>query len=270
MNIKTIAKVNNGTKIPILGLGVWQISAGKVCEGAVSAALEAGYRHIDTAAIYENEESVGNAIKKSSIPREEIFITTKLWNDDHGNVEKAFNESLKKLQLDYVDLYLMHFPVPKRNSSWKILEKIYKSGKAKAIGVSNFTIRHLKELLENSDVIPAVNQVEFHPYLYQKELLDFCNEKGIKVEAYSPLTHGKKLNDRRLLEIAKKYNKSAAQVLIRWCLQHRLIAIPKSSKKERIMENSSVFDFEISKQDMKKLDGFNENLRTCWDPTDAP
>ena len=150
------------------------------------------------------------------------------------------------------------------------MEKLYREGKAKAIGVSNFAIMHLKQLLENADVVPAVNQVEFHPYLYQKELLDFCNGKGIKLEAYSPLTHGEKLNDAKLVEIAQKYDKSSAQLLIRWVLQHGLIVLPKSSKKGRIMENSSVFDFEISDDDMKKLDGFNENLRTCWDPTDAP
>src|SRR3989338_3919413 len=270
MDIRTTIKLNNGIKIPILGLGMWQIPNGKVCEEAVLAGLSAGYRHIDTAAIYENEESVGNAIRKSNIARKEIFAATKLWNDDHNDVEKAFNESLSRLHLDYVDLYLMHFPVPERNKSWKILERICKSGKAKAIGVSNFTIRHLKQLLEKADIIPAVNQVEFHPYLYQKELLDFCNKNKIKVEAYSPLTHGYKLKDPKLVEIGKKYNKSAAQVLIKWGLQHGLIAIPKSSKKERITENSSVFDFEISEEDMKKLDGFNENLRTCWDPTNAP
>ena len=270
MDIKTTAKLNNGTEIPILGLGVWQTSDGKVCEEAILAALDAGYRHIDTAAIYENEDSVGKAFKKTSVPRKEVFITTKLWDDDLNNVEKALNESLKKLQLDYVDLYLMHFPVPKRNDSWKMLEKLHKEGKAKAIGVSNFTIRHLKELLEKTDIVPAINQVEFHPYLYQKELLDFCNEKNIKLEAYSPLTHGAKLKDPKLVEIAKKYKKSTAQLLIKWCLQHNLVVIPKSSKKERIIENSQIFDFEISEEDMNTLNGFNENLRTCWDPTDAP
>jgi len=269
MDIKSTAKLNSGTKIPVLGLGVWQVP-NKVCEEAVLAALDAGYRHIDTAAAYENEESVGAALKKTSIPREEIFITTKLWNREHDNPQKAFNQSLKRLQLDYVDLYLMHFPVKERNESWKVMEELHKSGKAKSIGISNFTIRHLKEFLERTDIVPAVNQVEFHPYLYQKELLDFCNEKNIRLEAYSPLTHGEKLNDSKLVEIAKKYNKSTAQVLIKWSLQHGLIVIPKSSKKERIIENSLVFDFEISKEDMEKLDGFNENLRVCWDPTDAP
>ena len=165
MDIRTTVKLNNGIKIPILGLGVWQIPNGKVCEEAVLAGLSTGYRHIDTATIYENEESVGNAIRKSNIARKEIFVTTKLWNEDHDDVEKTFNESLSRLQLDYVDLYLMHFPVLERNKSWKILEKIYKDGKVKAIGVSNFTIRHLKELLKNAGIIPAINQVEFHPYL---------------------------------------------------------------------------------------------------------
>ncbi len=269
MNIKTTITLNNGIKIPALGLGTWQVSS-KACEKAALDALNAGYRHIDTAAAYENERGAGNALKKTAIPRKDIFITTKLWNDDHGNPQKAFNESLKKLQVDYVNLYLIHFPVPERNESWKVLEKIYNEGKAKAIGVSNFTIRHLKQLLEKADIVPAVNQVEFHPYLYQKELLDFCNENGIRVEAYSPLTHGYRLKDPKLAEIANKYKKSSAQILIRWGLQHNLISIPKSANKERIMENSSVFDFSISEEDMKNLDSFNEGLRTCWNPANAP
>lgn len=269
MDIKTTVKLNNGTKMPILGLGVWQIS-GKVCEEAVIAALEASYRHVDTAAIYENEESVGNALKKTSVSREEIFVTTKLWNDDHSDPIKAFDKSLRKLQLDYVDLYLMHYPVPERNESWKILERIHNEGKAKAIGVSNFTIRHLKELVEKTGIVPSVNQVEFHPYLYQKELLDYCNKNGIKVEAYCPLTRGEKLNDPKPVDIAQKYNKSTAQILIRWSLQHGLVVLPKSAKKNRIIENASVFDFSISKEDMKKLDSFDESLRICWDPTNAP
>ena len=269
MNLNSTIKLNNGIRIPALGLGVWQIPK-IACEDAVNAALDAGYRHIDTAAIYENETIVGNALIKSSIPREEIFVTTKLWNDDHKDVEKALNENLKKLQLDYIDLYMIHFPVPERNDSWKVMENLLKQGKIKSIGVSNFTVRHLKELISKTDIVPAVNQVEFHPYLYQKELLDYCKKTGIIIEAYSPLTHGVKLKDSNLIKIAKKYNKSTAQLLIKWGLQHGLIVIPKSSKKERILENYLVFDFKISKEDMKTLDGFNENLRTCWDPTKAP
>jgi len=268
MDIKTAARLNNKVEMPMLGLGVCQ--SGDQTEDAVLWALEAGYRHVDTAAIYGNEESVGNAIKKSNIPRSELFITTKLWNDNHDDPEASLNASLSKLQLDYVDLYLIHFPVPQRNTSWTVLEKLHKDGKCKAIGVSNFTIRHLKQLMETSEVIPAVNQVEFHPYLYQKELLEFCHSKGIQMEAYSPLTQGKKLNDEKLISIAKKYDKKPAQILIRWNLQHNIVVIPKSVAKARILENADVFDFEISEEDMKQLDSFNENLRLGWDPTDAP
>ncbi len=262
--------LNNKLKIPILGLGVYQSHPGIETENAVLEALKLGYRHIDTAAIYRNEESVGKAIKKSKVPREEIFITTKLANQDHSDPLKTFNDSLKKLDLDYVDLYLVHWPVEQRLNSWKVLEEIYKSGKAKSIGVSNFTIRHLKELLKVTKVIPVINQVEFSPYLYQKELLDFCNENKIQLEAYSPLTRGHKLNDKKLIDIAKKYNKTSAQILIKWELQHNIVVIPKSTKKERIKENFDVFNFNIEKEDMNKLDNFNENFRTCWDPSNIP
>ncbi len=268
MDFPTV-RLNNGVKMPILGLGVWGISE-KKCEDAVLAALKAGYRHIDTAAIYGNEGSVGDAIKKSGIPRKELFITTKLWNSSHSDVEGALNESLKLLKLDYVDLYLMHFPVVRRNQSWSVMESLYNEGKARAIGVSNFTIRHLQELIKSSKTIPAINQVEFNSYLYQKELLEFCRDKNIQLEAYSPLTHGKMLTDRKLAAIAAKYAKSPAQILIKWCLQHNLVVIPKSSRPERIVENANVLDFKISEKDMELLDSFNENLRTCWDPTNAP
>jgi diketogulonate reductase-like aldo/keto reductase len=260
-------KLNNGIEMPILGLGTWQSNKGKECHDAVSWALEAGYRHIDTAAIYGNEESVGAAIKKSGIPRKEIFVTTKLWNSDHGNPQLAFEQSLKRLKLDYVDLYLIHFPVTGvRNNTWKEMEKILDAGKTRAIGVSNFTIKHLTELLKIATVVPAVNQVEFSPYLYQKDLMDFCREKNIQLEAYSPLTRREKLKDPKLLEIAAKYNKTAAQVMIRWCIEHNVVAIPKSVTRQRIQENFNVFDFNISKEDMRKLDFFNENLRLCWNP----
>ncbi len=264
------AKLNNGVEMPMLGLGTWQLRAEKEAENAVTWALEAGYRHIDTAAYYNNEESVGKALRNSGLPREEIFVTTKLKNDDHKDPLRAFNTSLRKLDINYIDLYLIHWPVQSmRNNTWKVFEKLYKEGRCRAIGVSNFTIRHLKELLKVAKIVPAVNQVEFTPYLYQKELLEFCEKNKIQVEAYSPLTRGKKLKDTKLVEIAKKYDKTTAQVLLRWALQHDVVVIPKSKTKQRIEENFSVFDFRLSAKDMKKFDGFNEDLRLCWDPTNV-
>src|SRR4051812_45477626 len=260
--------MNDGCSIPALGLGVWKTPNGKVCEAAVTTALETGYRHIDTAAIYGNEESVGAAIRASGIPREQIFVTTKLWNEHHGDPIRAFNGSLKRLGLDYVDLYLIHFPVKERNESWKVMEQLKTSGTARSIGVSNFTIRHLDQLLSKSTTVPAVNQVELHPFLAQKELRDYCRAKNILIEAYSPLTHGKRLKDRRLIQIAQSYSKSTAQLLIRWGLQHGMVSLPKSVHRERIIENAQV-DFEISAADMSALDTMDENLRTCWDPTDV-
>jgi len=271
MDINTKVELNNGIKIPQLGLGVYKSPPGKETEQAVLEALEAGYRHIDTAAYYRNEKDVGNAVKKSGVPREDIFITTKLRNEDHGDVEKALETSLKNLGMDYVDLYLVHWPVEKlRGKTWKQMIKLYDAGKCKAIGVSNYTISHLRELISETNTLPAVNQVEFHPYLYQKELLDYCIEEDVQVEAYSPLTRGEKLADPKLVEIAKKYNKTPAQILIRWSLQHDLVVLPKSITKERIKQNSDVFNFSISSEDMEKLNNFNENLHTCWDPTSVP
>jgi len=270
---ETKLKLNDDHLIPQLGLGVWQISSAKTSD-VVLAALEARYRHIDTASAYGNEESVGAAIRISGIPRESIFVTTKLWNSDHGDPERALDTSLRKLKMDYVDLYLLHFPVRQRRQSWRALEALQKKGKTRSIGVSNFTIAHLSELLAESETVPAINQVEFHPYLYQQDLLAFCRAKGIVIEAYSPLTHGERLKDPKLVAIAKKYSspkaKSTAQILIRWALQHGLVVLPKSSNRRRIFENADVFDFEISDDDMRLLDNFNENLRTCWDPSDAP
>src|SRR5438034_4014899 len=295
LTVESKLALNDGQFIPQLGLGVWQTRAGAMCEAAVLAALEAGYRHIDTAALYGNEESVGAAIRESGIPREQIFVTTKLWNSDHGNPERALETSLRKLKFDHVDLYLIHYPVRQRRQSWRILEALHAEGKARSIGVSNFTIRHLTELLAQTKTVPAVNQVEFHPYLYQRDLLDFCAGKGIVIEGYSPLTKGARLNDPKLVAVAKKYStgepqptpsrsrlslvdrvfprpetKSTAQILIRWALQRGLVVIPKSANRRRIFENADVFDFEVTSEDMQILDRFNENLRTCWDPTDAP
>ncbi|MGH7873826.1 MAG: aldo/keto reductase [Candidatus Binatia bacterium] len=283
-------KLNDGHSIPQLGLGVWQIPAGRKCETAVLSALEAGYHHVDTASFYGNEESVGAAVRASGIPREEIFVTTKLWNSDHGNPRRALEASLRKLKLDYVDLYLIHYPVPERRQSWPVFQKLKQQEKTRSVGVSNFTIRHLTELLAETEITPATNQVEFHPYLYQRKLLDFCSARGITVEAYCPLTQGQRLNDPKLVAVAEKYaaasphspavgrklfsrdtgTKSTAQILIRWAIQHGLVVIPKSAQPSRIRENADIFDFEITAEDMRTLDGFNENLRTSWDPTHAP
>lgn len=275
MNLNSTQPLNNGVKIQILGLGVFRSPVGEVTRNAVQYALQAGYRHIDTAKIYANEQDVGKAILLSGIPREEIFVTTKLANADQGydSTLRAMDESLKKLQMDYVDLYLEHWPVEgRRLKSWKAMEKILSDGKAKAIGVSNFMKRHVEELLDNSDIVPAVNQIELSPfiYLFRKDTVDFCLENNITIEAYSPLTKGHRLDDPNLAKIAAKYEKTAAQILIRWALEHEFIVIPKSTKQHRIIENASVFDFSISKEDMDFLDGLNENLVTGWDPTDAP
>jgi len=259
--------------MPIVGLGTWQ-AEGKDVERAVFEALRAGYRHIDTARIYSNEEQVGIGVKRAiaelGIPRSDIFVTTKLWNSDHGNVAEAFSESLARLGLDYVDLYLMHFPVKDRLGSWKALEKIKKSGKAKSIGVSNFTIRHLQELLPSCSIVPSVNQVELTPLLYQKELIDFCQAKNILVQAYSPLLRGQHLTDAVFAKIAAAHHKTVPQILLRWCLQHGLVPLPKSVTPARIEANIELFDFELTAEQMKILDGLNKNLRLCWDPTSAP
>ncbi len=231
----TRIKLNNGVEMPILGLGTWQIHGTEETEETVLYALDVGYRLIDTADIYGNEEGIGRALRKSSTPREQIFITTKVWNSDYGysSTITACEKSLKRLGLSYIDLYLIHWPVKDlRKETWKAMETLLQEGKYRAIGVSNYMIWHLEELLNNSLTIPAVDQVEFSPYLYQKDLLEFCLSHKIQMEAYSPLTKGLKLNDPKLVSTAAKYSKSPTQILIRWVLQHGIVAIPKSSKKE--------------------------------------
>ena len=275
ININTKIKLNNGVEIPLLGLGTWEITEGETIINTIRLAISKGYRHIDTARIYGNEKGVGKGLKLSleeqGLTREDIFITTKLWINSfkYERALKAFNRSLNNLGLDYVDLYLLHWPEPPyRQEAWKALESILKEGKARSIGVSNYYQNHLDELLSEADIIPAVNQVEFTPYLYLKELKEYCDNKGIRLEAYSPLTRGKKLKDSKLMDIAKKYNKSSAQILIRWGLQHEVIEIPKSSKEDHIIENSKVFDFTISEDDMALLDKFDEGLYLgIWNPT---
>src|SRR3989338_6563972 len=272
LNLNSKIILNNGLKMPIIGFGTYKITEGEDIEHAVKSALDVGYRLIDTAKIYRNEEGVGRAIKESGIKREEIFITTKLWNPDQGyeSALRAIDESLAKLGLSYVDLYLVHWPtaspdnktsINKREETWKAMEEIYKSDKAKAIGVSNYTITHLEEMEKYAHIPPVVDQVEFHPFLYQKDLLEYCKENSIVLQAHSPLASGNISRSELITSIAKKYHKNNAQILLRWSLQHGVIPIPKSIHKERIEENINVFDFELSEKDMVRLDGLNENFR---------
>jgi len=248
--------LNSGGKMPTLGLGVYQIPPGKDTESAVITAIELGYRLFDTAAFYKNERSVGEAIRKSGVSRSEIFITTKLHPLSTINIEKAFDASLRALGSDYIDLYLIHWPFLGRNRIWRILNRIHQKGDVRAIGVSNFRKRDIEAL---DGVVPAINQVEFHPFLYRKNLLDYSRSKGIVLEAHSPLTHGTRIADHRIQQIASKYGKSAAQILIRWSLQHGLVVIPKTTSRVQMLENVSVFDFLIKEEDMATLDALNEN-----------
>ncbi|SDS51861.1 Aldo/keto reductase [Paenibacillaceae bacterium GAS479] len=272
-NLQDKTTLHNGVEMPWFGLGVFKVEEGQELENAVKTAIKHGYRSIDTAAIYENEEGVGRGIseglKEAGIAREELFVTSKVWNADLGyeSTLAAYETSLKKLDLDYLDLYLIHWPVEgKFKEAWKALETIYKEGRVKAIGVSNFHIHHLEELMKDSEIKPMVNQVEYHPRLTQKGLQDFCKDQGIQFEAWSPLMQGQLLDNPVLKEIADKYQKSIAQVILRWDLQNGVVTIPKSTKEHRIVENASVFDFEITKEDMERIHGLNQSLRVGPDP----
>lgn len=267
LTLDSTIRLNNGIQIPRFGLGVYQIPPGKATLKAVKYAFKIGYRHIDTAKIYGNEADVGRALKESDLRREEVFVTTKVWNSDQGyeSTLRACEGSLKRLGLSYVDLYLVHWPVQGRLvETWKAMIKLLNDGKAYAVGVSNYSINEIKETIQTSDTIPAINQVEFHPFLYQKDLLQFCKKNGIQLEAYSPLTRGKRLDHPELVKMAQKYDKTTAQILIRWILQHELVVIPKSSHEERILENSQVFDFHIQQKDMGVLNSLNEDLHTVF------
>jgi len=268
-SITDCAILNNGVKMPWLGFGTFQVDDGSEVEGAVRAALKTGYRSIDTATVYGNERGVGKAIRDSGVPREDIFLTTKVWNSDQREERPlaAFEESLDRLGVEYVDLYLVHWPVKGfYHDTWGAMEEIYHSGRAKAIGVSNFMIPHLEDILADCQVVPAVNQVEFHPYLYQKDLLAYCREHKIQLEAWSPLMKGRIVDDPTLLSIAEKYGKTPAQISLRWVLQHQVVAIPKSVHPNRIAENAGVFDFSLSEEDMKTLDGLGAEGRVGPDP----
>ena len=268
-NLQATTTLHNGVNMPWFGLGVFKVENGKDVINAVKAALKAGYRSIDTAAIYQNEEGVGQAIKESGIPREELFVTTKVWNSEQGyeSTLHAFDESLQKLGLDYLDLYLVHWPVVgKYKETWKALETLYKDGRVRAIGVSNFKVHHLNDILADCEIKPMVNQVEFHPFLTQTELRRFCKENNIQLEAWSPLMHGHLLEHELIAEIGKKYNKTPAQIILRWDIQSEVITIPKSVKEQRIIENAQIFDFELDLVDMEKINGLNLNKRIGPDP----
>ncbi|MBT2688756.1 aldo/keto reductase [Bacillus sp. ISL-47] len=268
-NLQSATTLHNGVKMPWFGLGVFKVQDGDEVVQSVKAALKAGYKSIDTAAVYQNEEGVGQAIKEAGVPREELFITTKVWNSDQGyeSAIQAFETSLKKLGLDYIDLYLIHWPVKgKYKETWKALETLYKEKKVRTIGVSNFHIHHLEDLLQDAEIKPMVNQVELHPLLNQSELREFCRKQEIQIEAWSPLAQGELLDNTVLKEIAEKYSKSAAQVILRWDLQNEIVTIPKSVKEHRIIENADIFDFELTEEDMNKINSLNENRRVGPDP----
>ncbi|PLS14992.1 aldo/keto reductase [Bacillus sp. M6-12] len=272
-NLQDTVTLHNGVKMPWFGLGVFKVEEGPELVNAVKTAIKNGYRSIDTAAIYQNEEGVGQGIregiKEAGISREDLFVTSKVWNADLGyeSALAAYDASLQRLGLDYLDLYLIHWPVKgKYKEAWKALETIYKEGRVKAIGVSNFQIHHLKDLMQDAEIKPVINQVEYHPRLTQKELHAYCREQGIQLEAWSPLMQGQLLEDETLTALADKYNKSVAQVILRWDLQNGVVTIPKSTKEHRIVENASVFDFALSDEDMKEIDALNQNLRVGPDP----
>lgn len=272
-NLQATTTLYNGVKMPWFGLGVFKVEEGPELVHAVKFAIKQGYRSIDTAAIYGNEEGVGQAIHEAmteyGIKREELFITSKVWNSDLGyeSTVAAYETSLSKLGLDYLDLYLVHWPVEdKYLEAWRALETLYKEGRVKAIGVSNFQVHHLEKVISNAEIKPMVNQVEYHPRLTQQEVKTFCDNNGIQFEAWSPLMQGQLFDNPLLGDLANKYGKTVAQIILRWDLQNGVVTIPKSTKEHRIIENANLFDFELTNEDMDQINNLNQNHRVGPDP----
>ncbi|MEQ6388923.1 aldo/keto reductase [Bacillaceae bacterium S4-13-58] len=269
MDLTMSTTLQNGVKMPWFGLGVYKVEDGTLVKDTVKSAIDIGYRSIDTASFYENEEGVGEGIRESGVPREELFITTKVWNTEQGYEETlaAFDRSINKLGLDYIDLYLVHWPVPgKYLDTYRALEKLYKEKKTRAIGVSNFLIHHLEDLRKNAEIQPMVNQVEFHPKVAQPELVNYCKERNIQLEAWSPLARGRYLDDPILKNIAEKYGKTTAQVILRWDYEMGVVTIPKSTHSERQKENASIFDFSLTEDDLALIRQLNVGERTGAHP----
>lgn len=257
--------------MPLLGLGVYKATGENEAESAIVAAVNAGYRMIDTASVYKNEENVGRGIARCKVPRKDLFITTKVWNTAQrlGDIQGSFERSLDRLKLDYVDLFLIHWPVPGCYlSTWKTMEEIYASGRALSIGVSNFEIRHLEELRKVSDLVPAVNQIECHPLCYPRELIEYCQESGIQIQAYAPLARGAYLDNDVMCVLGTKYGRTPAQIGLRWAVQKGISVIPKSVHADRIASNAAIFDFSIEQEDMDILDTMNENFHSSHVPED--
>ena len=262
-------ELHNGVQMPYFGLGVYLSKDGSEVINAVKEALNHGYRHIDTASVYNNEEGVGAGIRESNVDREDVFLVSKVWNNEQGydSTLKAFDASLERLGTEYLDLYLVHWPKGDiSKDTWKALERLYKEKRVRSIGTSNFLQHHLEDLLTSVEIVPMVNQMEFHPYLVQQDLIDFCNSKGIQYEAWSPLMQGNVFDLDIMKELAVKYNKTIAQIVLRWDLQKGVVTIPKSSKKERIIANADLFEFEISQTDMNMLDALDRGKRFGPDP----
>ena len=262
-------ELHNGVQMPYFGLGVYLSKDGSEVSNAVKVALEHGYRHVDTASIYNNEKGVGQGIRESQVPREAVFVVSKVWNSDQGydSTLKAFDASLERLEMDYLDLYLIHWPKGDvSKDTWKALERLYKEKRVRAIGVSNFLKHQLEDLLPTVEIVPMVNQMEFHPYLVQQDLVDYCQQHKIQYEAWSPMMQGNIFDLDILKELASKYQKTVAQIVLRWDLQKGVVTIPKSSKKDRIIANANLFDFELNHEDMARLDALDRGQRFGPDP----